>query len=170
MVTDKIRNHLVKIAKKSGLGDGAETIDMLVSAFVEKLVCFETQAREYGLKNVNVFRDIQDSGALVITYSGSLLSIGPKIDGKRKAEYISIGLRTDVPERAVEEYSILDGDFEIDGIVNFINGPIKSSSGIYKIAKIDDRLNAIAQQEVLKDVTQILIEDFVEVNNTIIEG
>ena len=135
-------------------------------------VCYTKllRAREYGLKNVNVFRDIQDSGALVITYSGSLLSIGPKIDGKRKAEYISIGLRTDVPERAVEEYSILDGDFEIDGIVNFINGPIKSSSGIYKIAKIDDRLNAIAQQEVLKDVTQILIEDFVEVNNTIIEG
>ncbi len=168
MVSEKIKVHLLKLVKTLGLKDAQESLEILISGFTEKLISYEKQVSEFNLLDVTEFNDGEDSGVLVITYSGSLLSIGPKINGKRTAQYISIGLRKDVPEIAAQEFSELDGNFKVDEVVKFIIGPIKSSSSIYKIAKVNNKLNALEQEELLGDVTKILIEDFVEVNNTVI--
>jgi 23S rRNA G2445 N2-methylase RlmL len=85
----------------------------------------------------------------------------------RKAEYASIGLRQDVPETAAKDDSRLAEDIRIDGEVAFAAGPIKQSSPVFKIAVPMEDMEAEEQEELLSQVTQLLAEEFVEVNKTI---
>ena len=114
------------------------------------------------------FDSEDDRGALLMTYSGSLLSVGPRGDNGRFVEYRSIGIRKDVPETAETDDTDLVNDIEIDESVMFTNGPIKKSSPIFKIAVPPEELEPEEQLELLSDVTQMITEDFVEVNKTII--
>ncbi len=168
MVSNKILKHLKRLVKTAKLPDTEDSVEIMVKGFVEKLECFDTLVKQNGLTDIEILKNEDSSGALVITYSGSLLSIGPMDNGVRKIEYASIGIRTDVPEIASEDFSELDGDIKIDNIANFITGPIQNSSGIYRIAKVDRSLDYKKQEELLSDVTRVLVEDFVEVNNTVI--
>ena len=65
-----------------------------------------------------------------MTYSGSLINIGPQRDQGRNVQYVSIGLRKDVPESASQENSQLQGDVRIGAPVAFSSGPILSSSPV----------------------------------------
>ena len=53
-------------------------------------------------------------------------------------------------------------------IVDFLVVPIKKSSPVYKIAVVRDEMPIEEEEELLSDVTQILMDEFVEVNKTLI--
>jgi hypothetical protein len=99
-----------------------------------------------------------------MTYSGSLLNIGPLREGGRTAQYASIGLRHDVPEAAVQEGSDLSADVRVGAPVTFSKGPIQSSSPLFKIAVTSEDLGLDEQEEQITTATQILTREFVEVN------
>jgi len=103
-----------------------------------------------------------------MTYSGSLLTLGPMVEGERQAEYTSIGLRKDVPDSAGDKSASLAEDVRIDEPVVFSKGPIRKSSAVFKIAVLKEHLEPKEESERLSEATQILSEDFVEVNKTII--
>ena len=103
-----------------------------------------------------------------MTYSGSLITVGPIGDNGRKVEYTSVGLRTDVPESAEAEGSVISTDVSIGDSVEFLVGPIKKSSPVYKIAVVKEEMPLEEEEELLSDVTQILMDEFVEVNKTLI--
>ncbi|HRR01611.1 MAG TPA: hypothetical protein P5286_01820 [Treponemataceae bacterium] len=168
-LSEMIRNHIKQIAKTSGLPEGDETLEALAAAWVEKKQCFEDGVSENNLDEVDFFAKDTDKGALALTYSGSLITIGPLVDGARHAEYTSIGLRTDVPGSAVEENAILSSDIEKDSVVMFEKGPIQQSSPIFKIAVSNEDLEAEEEEALLTQVTQDITEEFVEVNKTIIQ-
>ena len=119
------------------------------------------------MEEVDYLEMDDNRGCLIMTYSGSLLNIGPLVEGVRKAEYASIGLRQDVPETAANDDSRLGEDIRIDGEVAFAVGPIKQSSPVFKIAVPMEDMEAEEQEELLSQVTQLLAEEFVEVNKTI---
>ena len=100
--------------------------------------------------------------------SGSLLSIGPIGDDGRKVEYASVGLRTDVPESAEKEGSVISSNILVGGQVDFLIGPIKKSSPVYKIAVVSEEMPMEEEEELLSDVTQVLMDEFIEVNKTLI--
>jgi hypothetical protein len=50
----------------------------------------------------------------------------------------------------------------------FTKGPIQKSSPIFKVAVPPEELEPEEQLELLTDVTQVITEDFVEVNKTIV--
>ncbi len=168
-LSEMIRNHIKQIAKTSGLPEGDETLEALAAAWVEKKQCFEDGVSENNLDEIDFFAKDTDKGALALTYSGSLITIGPLVDGVRRAEYTSIGLRTDVPGSAVEENAILSSDIEKDSVVMFEKGPIQQSSPIFKIAVSNEDLEAGEEEALLTQVTQDITEEFVEVNKTIIQ-
>ncbi len=168
-LSDLIQNHIKQIAKTSGLPDGEETLEALAAAWVEKKQCFEDGVSENNLDEVDFYAKDTEKGALVLTYSGSLITIGPLMDGVRRAEYTSIGLRTDVPSSAVAENSVLSGDIEKDAVVAFEKGPIQQSSPIFKIAISTEDLGTEEEEALLTQVTQDITEEFVEVNKTIIQ-
>jgi hypothetical protein len=168
-LTSVIQNHIRQIAKTSGLPPGDETLETLATAWVEKEKCFEDGMAEGNLESVPFCSKDDQRGAIVLTYSGSLLNIGPLMDGKRRVEYTSIGLRTDVPASALEEASVLGSDIETDSAVSFSKGPIQQSSPIYKIAVCAQELEAEEEEALLTQITQDIAEEFVEVNKTIIQ-
>jgi hypothetical protein len=106
---------------------------------------------------------------MLMTYSGSLITVGPLMDDGRSVEYRSIGIRNDVPASADADVTNLTGNVEVDASASFTNGPIEKSSPVFRIALISDEMEEEEQEELLTEVTKILTESFVDVNKTIIQ-
>jgi len=168
-ISDKIRQHIQQLVKTAGLPDTEESIETLEKGWQEKLEAFERQVEERDMELSEEFDAEDDRGALLMTYSGSLISVGPRGDNGRFVEYRSIGIRKDVPETAETDDTDLAGDVGIDESAMFTNGPIKKSSPIFKIAVIVEEMDEEDQEELLAEVTQMLTDDFIEVNKTIIQ-
>ena len=168
-MSEKIRQHIKQLVKTAGLPDTEESLDILERGWQEKLEAFERQVEERDMELSEDFDSEDDRGALLMTYSGSLISVGPRGDNGRFVEYRSVGIRKDVPETAETDDTDLASDIEIDESVMFTNGPIKKSSPIFKIAVIVEEMGDEEQEELLSEVTQMLTDDFIEVNKTIIQ-
>jgi hypothetical protein len=163
-----IQEHVKQLLKSSGMQNDDESLDALAGAWLEKKQAFEDGVSTQGMEEIDFFSKEDDQGALVMTYSGSLLNIGPLVDGFRRCEYTSIGLRKDVPQSALEESSELEADFETDAVASFKKGPVRKTSPILKIARFKKKMDPELEESKLSEVTQILADDFVEVNKTVI--
>lgn len=167
-IPERLHDHLRSIAAGSGLPEGEESIEAIAGAWLEKKETFERQIAEGGMEEVESFAHDAEGGALAMTYSGSLLTIGPMDEETRRVEYRSIGLRQDVPESAVEEHSRLAEDLSVDEVARFDAGPVRQSSSVFKIAVAPQEMSAEQERELLTSVTRILTEEFVNVNRTVI--
>ncbi len=163
----EIQDHIRQITKSSGLPDTEESVEMIAKGWLEKMELFGCQAAEMNMAEVETLDQNDEQGCLAITYSGSLLNIGPIREEGRTVQYASIGLRQDVPETASRENSQLSSDVSTGESVSFSVGPIQSSSPIYKIAVTTGDLEADEQEEMISKATLILTEEFVEVNKTL---
>lgn len=167
-IPEAIQPHIEQIAKTSGLTDGDEAVEKIAQGWLEKKESFEEQISKQNMEELESFAKDEERGALLMTYSGSLITIGPLQDGARRVEYASIGLRQDVPDNAVEDAGSLGEDVALDSEAVFEKGPIQKSSPIFKIAVYTEELDPDLEEEKLLEATQILTEEFVEVNKTII--
>jgi len=166
-LTPVIQKHIRQIATTSGLPAGDESLELLASGWLEKKVAFEDALAEHNLEDCVFFGKNETRGALILTWSGSLLQIGPLVDGTRRCEYTSIGLRTDVPPSAVEAVSVLCADVETDNPVCFASGPVKQSSPVLKIGIYREVVPSDEEEALLTQVTREVIEEFIEVNKTV---
>lgn len=165
---EKVAEHLKGL---SGAVDAPaeEALELLAQAWVEKEEIFAKKIIEEKMELVDSFDpEEEQGGVLLITYSGSILSVGPAGEEGRNTSYASIGLRKDVPELAEAEDGELAEKIVVGERALFTRGPIQKSSPIYKIAVFSDEMEAEAEEELLAEVTQLLVEDFTEVNRTII--
>ncbi len=167
-LTPEIQQHLKQIAKTSGMPMTDESWELMATAWLEKKTIFETTLSDNKLVEVAFFGQAEARGALALTWSGSIINIGPLVDGVRHCEYTSIGLRADVPPAATEDASVLSSDLEVDEPVQFTKGPIKSSSPVFKIAVASETLDPEEEEAMLTQVSQELAEDFVTVNKTVV--
>jgi hypothetical protein len=160
----EVQDHIRQITKSSGLADNEESVEMIAKGWLEKKELFENQLAEMNMAEVEELDQEDEAGCLAMTYSGSLLNIGPIMDDARTVQYASIGLRQDVPETASKEDSQLSSDIRVGEPVSFSPGPIQSSSPIFKIAVTTGDLEPEEQEEQITKATMILAEGFVEVN------
>lgn len=164
----EIQDHIIKITKTSGLPDNDDSYEKIAEGWLEKKKIFEDEIVNMDMEEVEHIDAADNRGALAMTYSGSLLNIGPVIDGARKVSYASIGMRQDVPDLVTKEDCKLEKDLDKDQIYEFMNGPVKKTSPIYKIIVCKEDLPEDVQEEKLTEMATIMIDDFVEVNKTII--
>jgi len=167
-IPEHVRHHITSITATSGLPDTEESVERIAQAWLEKREAFEKRISEFQMEEWDEFAKEEERGALVMTYSGSLLTLGPVVDGERQAEYTSIGLRHDVPDSAGDESATLTEDVRIDEPVVFSKGPIQKSSAVFKIAVLKEELEPEEESKRLGEATQVLSEDFVDVNKTIV--
>lgn len=163
-IPENILKHLQYVAASFGLGQDEETIQMLAESWSEKLEAFEHKMIELGMDEVSSYETDDERAALALTYSGSLLSIGPLLDGARKVDYTSIGLRKDVPESVSDENCALKYDMEVEKSVEFEHSSIKKTSLIYKIVVAPDSLNAEEQEDLIDEAKTVIIDTFVDMN------
>ena len=96
-IPEAIQHHIREVTKTSGLPYSDESIDLIAKAWLEKRNLFDEQTRLLHMEEIESLEREAVRAALMLTYSGSLVAIGVPQEGKRWAEYASIGLRKDVP-------------------------------------------------------------------------
>jgi hypothetical protein len=165
---DEIKDHVQEITNTSGLPPGEESLEKIARGWLEKRQVFEDFTQKLQMEEVDAFDQYDDRGALALTYSGSLVKIGPLIDDLRKVQYTSIGLRLDVPDVADKEGSKLSGDIVVDEPMSFEIGPVKHTSPILKIAVLTGERSIEEQEEAITEATKLITDGFAEVNKTII--
>ena len=163
-----VKEHIRDITRTSGLPDGDESLDLMAEAWLGKKEAFEREIELQNMEEVDELNKDDERGALVMTYSGSLVNIGPIDDGKRVSEYTSIGIRSDVPDSAEHDQSELAYNVNVDCEVEFKEGPVTSTSSVYKIAVCKDDLSVEDQEQALSNATMILSKEFADINKTII--
>ena len=161
----KVQSHIREITKSSGLENTEESVEMIAEGWLEKNRVFEEESINQNMEEVESFDKNDERGAIALTYSGSLINIGPISDGTRKAGYASIGLRKDVPDLLSNEDSELSEDITIDKPIEFAKGPVKKTSPIYKVIVCKENLSAEEEEEKLDEATMVMMDEFVEVNN-----
>lgn len=167
-LSQEIQDHLKQIAKTSGLPMNEDSYERMAAAWLEKKDIFDKALKDNKLVEITFYGKSEERGAVALTWSGSIINVGPLVDGARRCEYTSIGMRADVPPAASEDASELLADIETDEPVQFSKGPIKTSSPVYKIAVACDAMEPEAEEALLTQVSQDLAEDFAEVNKTVI--
>lgn len=167
-VSEEVQNHLKQLVGSLNLPEGEDALETLAKGWLEKEEIFKSQIDDRNLEESDNFSVDEPRGGLILTYSGSLLTIGPITDEGRRVEYASVGLRTDVPESAEKEGSVLSMDILLGEQADFLVGPIKMSSPIFKIALVREEMPLEDEEELLSEVTRVLADDFVEINKTLI--
>jgi hypothetical protein len=165
----EIQSHLRQITRTSGLPDTEDSLEMIAQGWVEKKERFDNHLSRNSLEEIDVLEKADSRGCLAMTYSGSLLNIGPLREMGRNVQYVSIGLRKDVPESAAQEGSELGRDVKIGTTVEFAVGPIQSSSPVFKIAVTSEDLDLDEQERKITRSTEILTREFVKVNKDLEE-
>ncbi len=168
-VSEKVQNHLKQLSGSVKLNDTEpDPLEVLAQGWLEKDSVFSRQTEENEMEICDSFSASDNRGALIMTYSGSLISLSPPGENGRHTEYSSIGFRTDVPGFLEQDEAELSDDIIPDEPVKFVSGPIEKSSPVYRIAIIRDEMESEEADELLTQVTHQLTEDFIEINKTLI--
>ncbi|GAG13885.1 unnamed protein product [marine sediment metagenome] len=167
-IPERIQSHIREITKTSGMPDNEESLEKISEGWLEKKRIFEEQIEDSQMEEIESFSKDDDRGLLALTYSGSIVNVGPLSEDARRLEYSSIGLRLDVPDSVIEEVTDLAGDVETGGSIEFESGRLRSTSPIFKITVCEEGLDAEEQIKTLANITQILLDEFINVNKTVI--
>jgi nucleoid DNA-binding protein len=167
-IPDAIKNHIREVTKSSGLPESDGSLDLIAKAWLEKRDLFDAQIRLLHMHEVDYLPRNAVGAAIMLTYSGSLVSIGIPVGERRWAEYASIGLRQDVPDIAGKRDAMLAGDLAKDRGVEFSDGPIQKSSPLLKIAVCGEEVSPGEQENRIREATIFLTNGFVKINRTLI--
>lgn len=166
-ITVTIKNHLKSLLTESPLPDTDESLETLMDAWIKKETMFKSQCKSLNMKEVSEFHVNDGRGALIVTFSGSLLGIGGLKDGNRWIEYSSIKLRSDVPEIISADNARLSENLETGKPVEFSAGPISSTSPVFTIAVCPEDLSHDEQENRIREATLFLTNGFVKINRTV---
>ena len=166
-IPDPVKSHVKDITKDIQTAGEEDIVERVAKGWLDKKEAFGEKLIEFDMEEVECLGQNDEDGALVLTYSGSLVNIGPLVEGVRNVSYSSIGFRTNTPDAAENDQSKLAGDVKVDEIVEFSPGPVKSTSKVYKIAVCRGDLTAEEQAENLDEAVTVIEEEFIEVNKTV---
>ena len=133
-----IKAHLEGLIRGSAAGNGG-LLRGDGPVWFEKKDMFEAQIRALDMLELERFSADDPRGALLLTWSGSLLSMGPRGEERagRRTEYASIELRTDVPHLALSEKGELESDLSLGQPAGLRAGPVSRTSPLLTIAACD---------------------------------
>lgn len=167
-IPEHIKSHVKELVSKAGLPEGDESLETISQIWLEKEKIFKEETSKMNMEERDFFDKNEPKGAIVLTYSGSILTIGPLVDGKRKVSYASIGLRKDVPELASKDNSVLANNIELDDVIEFETGPVKRTSSVYKIFVSKEDNPPEKELDKITVVATEIIDECVEVNKTLL--
>ena len=167
-LSDKVRSHLEKITRSSGLADTEESFRRMAEVWLEKKRMFEGQISALDMVEVDSFARDDPRGALLLSYSGSLISLGTLTGSGRRVEYASISLRADVPDLVITESGGLAADVRLDGEAAFTSGKVRSTSSLLKIAVCAEDVSPEEQDKRIREATIFLTNGFVKINRTVL--
>lgn len=161
-----IKSQLESMIKDSGLPESDETREKLAAIWQKKYSLFTGQVASLGMDFLSEMAQDDPRGAILLTYSGSLISLGPLRGKSRWLEYASIKLRTDVPELVRGDKVGIVGSIRRDAAAVFEGCPVKRSSALYRIAVCPEGTSADDQERRIREATIFLTNGFVKLNRS----
>lgn len=128
---------------------------------------FIAQIASIGMILVPSIEASDSRGAILLTYSGSLISLGPVRNGKRWLEYASIKFRYDVPNFVRGSSVVLTHGATENKPAVFEGCSLTQSSAVYHIAVCPEGTKENDQDERIREATIYLTNGFVKLNRTI---
>jgi nucleoid DNA-binding protein len=164
---EQIQTHLRELIHASGIADNEESLEDVSRNWMEKKNLFDGQIKSLDMMETGIFAADNPSGALALTYSGSLISIGPLRGRDRRIEYYSLKLRADVPELLKNPAGRISADTGKDTILEFEEGPIKSTSALFTMAVFPEGVRPEEQETRLHEAVVFLTHCFVKINRSL---
>lgn len=164
-----VHTHLAALAKESGREGDKDFLADLETVWRRKATLFEDQARAVHLELVESLPEGDPRGLLVLSYSGSLLSIGPDTDRTlgRWLEYSSIKLRTDVPDILTDRGISVEGPISLGAGVSVHGSRISQTSPAYAIAVCPEGLSEDEQDKRIRESTIFITNGFMKYNRSL---
>ena len=150
--------------------DGDKTFLLEMAAvWKRKAALFADQAQSVYMDLVDGVTENDPRGALVLTYSGSLLSIGPDTEKTlgRWLEYSSIKLRTDVPDVVADHGISIIGGIRVGEPVEIHGSRIKKTSPAYAVAVCPKNLPEEEQDKRIRESTIFITNGFMKYNRSV---
>ncbi len=168
-LTSAIRAHLNGLLRSSGLPETPQGLEEMARVWFEKKAMFEGQARALDLRELERFPTDDPRGALALTWSGSLLSVGPRRadTGGRAMEYASIDLRVDVPHLARSDRGEVEADLAPGAVARLRGGPVAHTSPLLEVVACDPSVPAEEQEKRIREATIFLTNGFIRINRTV---
>ena len=164
---ESIQRQLNAVADQTGIVPPEAALQAVTENWVEKHRLYREQVAALHMVDETYFAIDDPRGALLLTYSGSLVVLGPRGEDGRRFEYASISIRTDVPDLAGgEAVEVLD-DIRLGSVARFRSAPIERSSEIYAIASFNQDVPLSEQTERLRQAEIFLTNGFINANRSL---
>ena len=141
---------------------GDITFDMIKDLWVKKDKLFSDQIALLAMDEVDHLDKDEDRGILLLTYSGSLISLG--CGKERTMEYASIKLRGDVPDIIKSDKVSLTSDLNKGSIATFDGGQVQNTSSLYKIVVCREGVSVEEQEKRIREATIFITNSFIHFN------
>lgn len=164
---DHIKRHLQSITDSSGLPKDEESLRKITENWLEKRRLFRDQLSALDMIEVDRLDDFDTRAVLVLTYSGSLVALGPETGAGRWMEYASIKLRHDVPDLVQRDRISMAAPVAKDAPVELKEAPVKASSPALIVATFEPGLSSSEQEIRIREATIFLTNGFVKLNKTL---
>ena len=168
-IPDSVRYHLKALLSTSGMPDTEESLAELEENWLDKHRLFVDQTAALEMREVELFPSGDPRGAIFLTYSGSLLSLGPRNadKGGRWLDYASIKLRSDVPQIIKETGVSLAVDVKRGESAVFDDSSLRKTSAIFAVAVCDETVPQDEQEKRIKEAAIFLTNGFLKINHTL---
>jgi len=162
----QIQLHMKTLIGSSELPDTTEFKNLLADTWNRKCSLFEQQAKILEMEIITTMEEKDPRGVIVLTYSGSIVSINPK-EETREVEYASIHLRSDVPKTVSILATNIEGNVEIGKAIEFSQGQLRKTSPAFMIAVCKKSISLEKQKERIREGTIYLTNGFMKINRSI---
>jgi len=142
----------------------SETIsfEMIKELWLKKDKLFSDQIALLAMDEVDHLDKDDERGILLLTYSGSLISLGCGFE--RSMEYASIKLRNDVPDIIKAEKVNLTAALDKGAIATFSGGQVQNTSSLYKIVVCREGVSIEEQEKRIREATIFITNSFIHLN------
>ena len=166
-VPHEILTHLRGLIRDTDLPDTEESLELLIRAWTEKEALFTAQTVNLGMLDLPAVEAGDSRALLLLTNSGSLISLYSQRGEGRDLEYASINLRSDVPGIVRGEKTEVSGSIRTGVSLELSGAPLKKTSPVYRIAVCSGDLDPDEQDTRIREATIFLTNGFVRINKQI---
>src|SRR4030042_1292700 len=105
-ISKKTLEQLKMILKDSTLPDNENSLKKIIEAWLIKRALFNKIIEHGNFKIVKNHKKDNKNACIAITLSGSIIAIGPILNGYRKIIYTSLDMRKDVPKVVTSDKAV----------------------------------------------------------------
>ncbi|MFA7567691.1 MAG: HU family DNA-binding protein [Alkalispirochaeta sp.] len=164
----EIEDHLLKLMKSLDLPVTEESFRRFHDAWLEKERLFAGQTKALDMESPDSLEEGDPRGCILLTNSGSLLSLSPESSSGRWMEYASIPIRSDVPDILKGQDVALQTALVVGSPAVLTHAPLKQTSPLYRIAVCAAGTPPAEQEKRIREGTIFLTNGFAKINKTVV--